>query len=243
MDFRFLKLQIPGSALINLVLAFLINLLLFPDVHAAPAHFDIDLDQEKLARGKIQIITQKLHVEGKGKKKRVVGAVIIDAEVSKVWKVLEDWDAMGNYVSSLEYYKTVKTFKPSKNVGALAENDDVWESLIEGCLKVAFVTIRYTLKVTFDKKNMRQDWRLVTDQEADDYHKKKIAVKKSSASLKNIEGFEYIEPYGNGDQTLYVYAPIVEVSGPVPGWIERKIAKTSLKEYIRAVKNKAQSEN
>ncbi len=191
---------------------------------------EVKLDQKKLDAGKIQTFTQKLDADGK--RKRVVGVMLIDAPVPHVWAVLEDWEAMGEFVDSLEYYKTVKVLKP------VGENR-VGESLIEGLLKVAFIKIHYTLKVTFDEQNLRQEWRLVRANKIPEYGKQNIKVNKSSAILKNIEGFGYIEPYKEG-KTIYYYAPIVEVSGPIPGWAERKISKSSLREYMKGVKKQAE---
>jgi len=39
---------------------------------------------------------------------------------------------------------------------------------------------------------------------------------------------DYIEPYGNGSRALYYCTFIVAVSMPVPGWIERRLFKSSL---------------
>ncbi len=190
---------------------------------------NLQLNEKKLHAGKIQTFAHKYDTDGKGIRKRVVGVILLDAPVATVWKVLGNWDAMGEYVSSLKYYKTIKI------LGSTTENQ-IRESLIEGLLKVAFVKVQYTLRVRFDENNLRQDWNLVTKEEAQAYNTQNININKSSGILRNIEGFGYIEPYGDGNKTIYYYAPIVEVSGPIPDWIERKISKSSLKEYMNAVK-------
>ena len=199
--------------------------------HAENQKINVKLDQQKLNAGEIQTFTQNFDTDGKHK--RVIGVMLIDAPVSRVWKVLEDWDTMSEFVDTLEYYKTVQVLTP---VGT----DQVRESLIEGLLKVAFIKIRYTLKVTFDEKNLSQRWCLVKENDIQEYAKQNIKVNQSSAILKNIKKFEYIKPYKKKEKTIYYYAPIVEVSGPIPEWAERKISKSSLKEYMEGVKIKTE---
>lgn len=214
------------------IIVLILTCMFSPQVHLYAQKIEVTLDHHKLDAGKIQTIITQMPSDT-GKRKRVIGIMLINAPPDIVWNVLKNWDEMSEFVPSLEYYKTIRVLTPVKK-------DVAGESLIEGLLKVAFLKIRYTLKVTFDEKNLRQDWRLVTEKEISEYAVQNITINKSSAILKNIEGFEYIEPYADGRKTLYYYAPVVEVAGPVPGWIERKISEGSLTEYMEGVKKKAE---
>jgi hypothetical protein len=41
-------------------------------------------------------------------KRRVVGVIMIEATQEEVWTVITDWDAYGEYVPGVKYYKTIK---------------------------------------------------------------------------------------------------------------------------------------
>jgi len=200
---------------------------------SAAKKLNITYDKKKLESGKLQVFTYTYSLKKGGEGKRVVGIMLINAAPGKVWKVLEDWDAMGKYVPSLEYYKTRHVIKPISDNAA-------GESYIEGKLKVAFLSILYTLHVSFDKASMSQEWRLINADEIKNLKQQNIILTEASSSLKDIRGFEYIEPYDDGSKTIYYYAPIVEVSVPVPAWVERQLSKSSLNEYMEGVKKKVE---
>lgn len=199
---------------------------------AEPQKVSFNIDKAKLKSGVLQVFEENYVVEREGQKKRVVGVILINAPPERVWDVLENWDVMGEYVPGLSYYKTVYVIKP---IG----KNSIGESLIEG--KLSRPPIRYTLLVKFDKVNLRQDWRLVTENEISSYNTKKEILKKNSSMVKSIEGYEYLEPYNKGLQTVYTYAPIVETSGPVPDFINRALTKNTLSGYVTAVKKRVES--
>ena len=186
----------------------------------------VNVDKAKLDKGELQTLITPLKTAEGLVKKRVIGAVVIDAPPSKVWKVLEDWEAMPAFVPGLEYYKVVHRI--SKDV-----------FLIEGVVKAGLIKILYTLRVKFDRVWYTQEWSFITPGEIKAYNDKGIALKKPAWNIKNVEGFEYIEPYGNGMRTLYYYAPVIEARG-VPEWIERLLAKQGLEGYMKGIKKKAE---
>lgn len=206
-----------------------------PSGKAEAEKFNYQLDEKKLLAGEIQVFVKEYQVEGKGIKKRVVGVMILKAPRDRVWQVLEDWDAMGPFVPGLDYNKTIHVFEPA------GSKDKIGNSLIEGQLQVLFLTINYTLNVKFDNVHYRQDWKMVTDQEVETYQEQKIQVKKAHRGLKNIEGFEYVEPYGDGSATIYYYAPIVETSIPMPEFLEEALSKTTLSGYMEGIRRMVDS--
>jgi hypothetical protein len=201
---------------------------------AEPQKIKFNIDKAKLESGNLQVFEENYVVDGKGQKKRAVGVILINAPPAKVWDVLEKWDVMGKFVPGLSYYKTIHVIKP---IG----KGEIGESLIEG--KLSFPSIMYTLDVKFDEANLRQDWRMITEKEIAFYNEKQEVVKKNSGMLKNIEGYEYIEPYNNGLQTVYTYAPIIETSVPVPGFMEKALSKNTLSGYVKAIKKRVESDN
>lgn len=195
---------------------------------------NLKIDQKTLEAGKLQTFTYEYKGQGEGVKKRGVGVILINAPPAVVWDYLTKWDTMGEFVPGLEYYKTVLPLRPIAKGG-------VGESYIEGKLTFPVLTVKYTLDVRFDEPNLRQDWRLITQEEADACLKKSIKLTRSTGGLKNIEGYEYIEPYADGAKTVYYYAPIVETSVPVPAFAERFMAKSTLPGYMESVKKRVES--
>jgi hypothetical protein len=225
--------RLRASKLIALAVLFLMAL---PHSGKGEAeYFNYKLDEKKLLSGEIQVFEKEYQTEGKGIKKRVVGVMILKAPLDKVWQVLEDWDAMGKFVPNLEYNKTIYVFEPP------GSKDKIGNSLIEGQLKVLYLSINYTLNVKFDNTNCRQEWKFVTDEQVENYNKKNIPVKKATGGLKNIEGFEYVEPYGDGSSTIYYYAPIVETSIPLPEFIEKALSKNTLNGYMEGIRKMVNS--
>ncbi|MEA2101458.1 MAG: hypothetical protein U9P80_02645 [Thermodesulfobacteriota bacterium] len=188
----------------------------------------VDLDIKKLEKGDIQVFKEEYSTVGEGKKMRVVGMMLIDAPPAELWDVLVDWDAMGPYVSGLDYYKTVHRIEP---VGK-----DSGQSLIEGKLSIAFFTVLYTLDVRFDRSRFRQEWTMVDKETAETCRKSGIGISDKSGTIKDIQGYEYIEPYGDGSRSMYFYAPIVETAVPLPGFVERAVSKSTLKGYMEGVR-------
>lgn len=194
---------------------------------------DIPFDVQRLEKGELQVFTHAYALEKGGRGKRVVGVMLINAPPEQAWKVLENWEAMGDDLPGLEYYKTMHVVRP-------VTDEQAGESYIEGKLNVGFLSILYTLRVTFDKAGLWQRWELVDEEAVAGLRARKIPINPPSATLSDIRGFEYIEPYGDGSRTIYYYAPIVEVSMPVPDWVERKLSKSSLNEYMEGVKKKVE---
>ena len=216
----------------SFILSIFIMLIAVMAYGADPQKLKLKIDKTKLEAGQLQTFEENYNVEGKGQKRRAIGVILINASLEKVWSVLENWDVMGEYAPGLSYYKTVYVIKP-------LGKDTVGESLIEG--KLSFPPIIYTLDVVFDKTNLRQDWRLVTEKEMASYNEKKEIVKKNSGMLRSIEGYEYLESYNNGQQTVYTYAPIIETAGAVPAFIDKALTKNTLSGYVKAIKKRVES--
>jgi hypothetical protein len=194
---------------------------------------NLNIDKKKLDAGKLQTFTIEMKGEGDGKKKRAIGVLLINAPTENVWKYLCQWETMGEFVPGLEYYKTVKVIKP-------IEKDTVGETLIEGKLKFPILTVVYTLDIKFDESNMRQEWSLITPAMEEESKKQGIKMTRATSGLKNVEGFQYMEPYDNGKKTVYYYAPIVETSVPVPAFAERFITKSTLPGYMEGLKKRVE---
>lgn len=174
-----------------------------------------------LKSGSIIITKQKQQLNS-GQIARVVGIILINKDIDAVWKSITDWEAMPNYVDSLDYYHIISKIK--QNV-----------SVIEGQIHVAFIKLRYTLLVANHKDEYYQSWRLINEQDIQQYNLKSI-VKTNSTGIQNIEGYQYCIPYGD-DSTILYYAPVVSVSVPVPGFVEDTLTNKSIKDYLYGLKS------
>jgi hypothetical protein len=186
----------------------------------------VPLDKAKLDTGQLQTFIIPVKTAEGLAKRRVIGVVVIDAAPASVWKVLEDWEAMPAFVPGLEYYRVLKRVTPS-------------ESIIEGTVKAGLIKILYTRVVSFDSVNLTQEWKFIRPEQMASYESMGIQVKKPTWNIRNVEGFEYIEPYGDGSRTLYYYAPVIEAKA-VPEWIERLLAKRGLEGYMLGVKKRVE---
>ncbi|MBF0449244.1 MAG: hypothetical protein HQK75_00930 [Candidatus Magnetomorum sp.] len=205
-------------------------------VAAAIPVLDIDLDKTKLANGELQTFVETLETKGKGGKKRIIGVVMIHATQEAVWEIIENWDAYGEFVPGLKYYKTIhkETYPAQPTVS---------RSFIEGYIKipVPFIRKNYTLDVMFDRSNYFINWQLIDYKRIRNLNQRGLSLTKNSRVIQNIEGFSYLEPFDNGTKTIIYYAPVVEISIPVPKRVERFLSGTIMKGFMEAIKNRAEN--
>lgn len=195
---------------------------------------EFEINQEELKDYEIQTFEKEFKNKhgGEGVTKGIMGVLLIDAPYDIVWSVISDWEAQGEFVPGLEYFKVRHVFPNA--------TDSQWHSLVEGQLDIPFVSFRYTLDAQFNKSDGTMIWNLLSAQDIEGYKKQNIGVKNSDEDrLRNIEGFGQIKAY-NKLQTIYYYAPIVEVSAPIPGFVEDIISKVSLSQYLAAIKEQSE---
>lgn len=196
---------------------------------------DYTLDQEVLLDEDIQKF-EKDFSEGKeeGEKKGVMGVLLINAPYEKVWGVISNWEKQGDFVPGVEYFKVKHVFPNG--------NEKKWRSLVEGKLDIPFVSFSYTLDANFDKNTGKMDWAMLSADDIKSYKEQKIDVRVTDEDrLKNVEGFGQIKAFDE-KRTIYYYAPIVETSISIPGFVERAITNISLSKYLNAIKDEAESD-
>lgn len=183
-------------------------------------------DMQSLKAGNILIKKQKQKTDN-GEIARVMGAIIIHKPAEEVWTFLMDWEKMPTYVEGLDYYKVIARLP--NNI-----------SIIEGQIHVTFLKIRYTLIVSNNKNKYYQQWQLISQKDIIEHNLQNV-IKPHSNGIKKIEGYQYCVPFGNNATIIY-YAPIVEVSVPVPGFIENSLTQKSIKDYLYGIKNYLEKE-
>lgn len=191
----------------------------------------VNIDEEKLRSEELQvfILDESAETSGEGKRKRILGVMLYNAPPEAVWSILKKWEMTPEFVPAINYYKTLKVIKPVRKGSA-------GKSLIEGSMRVAFMNIIYTLNVRFYEDSMRHEWRMLSDNEIEEYREQGVKVKDNSSTLRLVEGFGFVKPYGDGSQSVYYYSPVVETGVPVPGYIERSLTERSLNDYMVGLK-------
>lgn len=220
--------------------AHLIGLLLITlSFTATGAEWDINefkIDQKKLLDQDIQTFEKnfKQDPNQEGETRGVLGVFLIKAPYDVVWKVISGWEAQSEFVPGLDYFKVKHLFE-----GGDSSN---WHSLVEGKLDIPFVSFRYTLDAIFNKTEGTMIWKMLTADDIKHYKSQNIPVQLSDEDrLKNIEGFGQIKAFDD-KQTIYYYAPIIEVSIPIPGFVEDMISKVSLSRYLHAIQEEAEKQ-
>jgi len=175
---------------------------------------------QSLREGNIVIKKQKTKTQ-EGQIARVAGAILIQKPIQEVWKCTLDWERMPQYVDTLDYYTVLAKINHNTSV-------------IEGQIHVAFFKFNYTLIVSNDERNYYQKWQLINESDIAQYNIQKN-IKPASTGIKNIEGYQYCIPLDDNNTILY-YAPVVEVSVPVPGFIENNLTQKSIKDYLYGIK-------
>jgi len=205
--------------------------------HAIDTDLNIELDQQRLKNGELQTFVEPLKSDGPGGKKRVVGVIMIEATQEEVWTVITDWDAYGEYVPGVKYYKTIK-----KTV--FRKHPEYFQSFVEGYIQipVPFIRKTYTLDALFDQKNFFIRWELVTYDRIQALNKQGLSLTKSSSVVQNIAGFSYLKPFDNATKTVLYYAPVVEINIPVPQSVERFLSGTILSDFMEAIKNRVENQ-
>lgn len=194
---------------------------------------DYTLDQGDLLDGDIQTFEKDFSSgEKEGEKKGVMGVILIKAPYEKVWSVISDWEKQGDFVPGVEYFKVKHTFSGGSN--------KAWRSIVEGKLDIPFISLSYTLDTNFDKAEGTMIWNMLSLEDIKAYQAKNIDVNIADEDrLKNVEGFGKIKAYDE-NSTIYYYAPIVETSVSLPGFVESAITNVSLSKYLVAIKERSE---
>lgn len=221
--------------MIKRITAFCICLFLVSSIAYGREKLDLDIDEKVLEAGEVQIFMIEYYkIEGKGGKKGGMGVILIDAPPAETWNYICNWDILEEYVPTLDNCETLLPVKPVVKGGT-------GESLIKQMFKFPLVTVKYALDVSFDEQEFYQDWRLVKKPEAKEYSKKGHKIPSPSFGIRDIVGFQYLEPYGDGNQSVLYYATNVVASVPVPNFLQKFIADVSLKGYLESVKKRIES--
>lgn len=196
---------------------------------------EFEINEKALREQEIQTFEKTFAHPGEGETRGVMGVLLIKAPYDMVWEVISNWEAQGDFVPGLEYFRVKHVFPEGSDIR--------WRSLVEGKLDIPFVSFRYTLDAQFDKTQGTMIWNMLDADDIKQFKAQAIDVRQSDEdSLKNIEGFGQIRAYGDL-QTVYYYAPIVEVSAPIPGFVEDIISKISLSRYLEAIREKAEKDH
>lgn len=192
-------------------------------VHSNSNDLQVHLSKDEVdaLKGENIIIKKYKQKTPHGEIARIIGAIRIQESAEKVWRCILNWEKMSEYVDGLDYYKLISHINNNT-------------SIIEGQIRVAFFKFRYTLLVQNQKDSYFQQWRLLSSDDTKVYNLQN-SINLHSSGIKNIEGYQCCIPLDQSTTILY-YAPIVEVSVPVPGFVESSLTQKSIKDYLYGIK-------
>lgn len=201
---------------------------------AEPGVFDFPVDKTKMMQGEPQIFERHMTGEGKKKKRRIAGIVLINASPDEVWHVMNDWKSMDQFVPDLDYYRVISE-------GKRHENENMSQLFVEGRLNIPLFNFIYNLDVVSDKSRFLQTWRLMTPEEVEIIRLVGVEVKDSTDGIEEIDGYACLEPVDNGRKSIYTYSTVIEFSMPVPEFVENYICRNALAGFMEGVKKRAES--
>lgn len=218
-------------------LAFALAMAMGTVAQAAEDAWSLDecpLDDALLKAGKLQVCEKSFKPVGAdGHKKGVMGVILIKAPYKRVWRVISDWPAQAAFVPGLDYFKVRHVFPGG--------DKSHWHALMEGKLDIPFAAFTYTVDAQFDRRIGKMSWKMLSPDDIRRYQAEKIPVVLTDEDrLKNVEGLGQIVARDDGS-TLYYYAPVIETTVPVPGFIESAILSVSLNDYMDAIRQRAES--
>lgn len=195
---------------------------------------DCPPDEALLKAGKLQVCEKSFTTPGgEGQKKGVMGVILIKAPYKRVWRVISDWPAQAAFVPGLDYFKVRHVFPGG--------DKSHWHALMEGKLDIPFAAFTYTVDAQFDRRIGKMTWKMLSPDDIRRYQAEKIPVVLTDEDrLKNVEGSGQIVAREDGS-TLYYYAPVIETTVPVPGFIQSAILSVSLNDYMDAIRQRAES--
>lgn len=196
--------------------------------------FDFSIDEKKLWAGELQIFEQRMDGAGDKKKRHIAGIILIDASTDEVWKVLNDWEAMSEFVPDLEYYRIITEEKRY-------DQDDLSQIFVEGKLNIPLFNFVYNLGVVSDKKRLLQKWRLMTPEEIEIIKLVGVDINESTDGIEEVKGYAYVEAVDNGRKTICTYSTVIEFSMPLPEFVENYVCRNSLSGFMEGIKKRAES--
>ena len=208
------------SLLAALVFVCPLLLTLFPQ-HSEALEPDWDL----LNQGKVQTAIEAFETEEDEEvKKQGVAMVILPVGIESAWKVLNDWNSMGEYVPNLKYYRTVYL--------------DDKEKYVAGRLYILYMNIDYPLWIQFDHEQYNHVWRMLRDDELPGVEERGIeGLQKSHFLINDIRGYFKLSSIDENN-TLFLYSTLVSTKIPVPQTVEAYVAKLTLPNFLAAVRQR-----
>jgi len=167
-------------------------------------------EEARLQAGKLVMTTQV--ADGSG---AVTGIIEIDATPAQIWKILVNFEGLPESTPNI---KEVDRYTDKKE-GAKRLID------IGYMLKVAWVEIRYWVHHDYFPEQQYLVWML------DAAKPNEIAATTGSFST---------WPGSAPGKTRYLYITSVDTGRSIPDWVEEDLTESSLKKYMKFVKEKAE---
>lgn len=160
-----------------------------------------------------------------------VGAVLIDASPETVWGILEDIENLGSVLTHIEYYR-IRHGSTDEGKG---------EILLEGRFAIPDFPAQFTLAMDFDRAGKWRKWHVLTAEEEASFNRRGIGVLPSGGLIKDMAGFEYLEPFEDGKKTVYYYAMNITSTIPMPEFIKNNIHDAVYARQMDMIRDMAES--
>jgi len=162
------------------------------------------------------------------------GAVLIDAPPETLRCILEDMERLGTLLKHIEYYR----IRHESAEGTLWSKDRVF---VEGRFAIPEFPAQVTLMMEHDRSGRWRKWRTLTPEETASFNKKGIQILPSGGLIKDMSGFEYLEPFDDGEKTVYYYAMNLSSTIPIPEYIGNVINDAVYTEQMTMIKMMAEA--
>ncbi|MBJ96324.1 MAG: hypothetical protein CMP23_17830 [Rickettsiales bacterium] len=172
-------------------------------------------EEARLAKGKLVLRTERGESDGSG---LITGVIEIEATADKVWSLLSRFELVPEASKAV---KGVHRYDDGTQMGKQAGSVG-----IEYTVKVAWVTIKYSIHHDLQPAQHYLHWTLDKNREND---------------ILKTDGSYSVWPGASPGKVRFLYITEVDTGRNIPDWIEEELTESSLKRFLVFVKKRAES--
>jgi len=188
------------------------------------------IDTMQLSSGKIQYFDYK---DTRDVTYRV-GALLVDASPETIWGILEDVEKLGKALNHIEYYR----IRHDNEAGNRWRKG---KKVVEGKFSIRDYPAQFTLSMEFNQTGKWRRWQLLSPQEVVSFNEKGIKVLPPSGLIKDMAGFEFVQPFEDGGKAVYYNAMNIKSTIPLPEFIHSAIFDAVYTRQMTLIKKMAES--
>jgi hypothetical protein len=171
-------------------------------------------EQERLARGKLVLRTERGSEDGSG---LITGVIEINASIDEVWKLLLQFELVPQASKAV---KEVTRYIDQPGKGGARDVGIRYQ------VKIAWVNISYYIHHDIYSQQNYLNWTLDPTKEHD---------------IARTDGSYSLWPGAKPGSARFVYITEVDTGRNIPDWIEEELTESSLKRFLVFIKKQAES--